>query len=126
MKERKTITREMIKQSYSIAKLVYNNKMSGQEGVKILAEKHGMNPGSATDYIRRYSCLREGTVYKRTMNLKAAEYYLEHIQDDFGDSALKTALKSVQLHIDYYEGKTGSKMVKLREIYNRFKSKLKN
>jgi hypothetical protein len=65
------ITTEMIKQSYSIATLVYNNKMSGQEGAKILAEKHGMNPGSAENYITSYCCLRKGVSYKMAINAEA-------------------------------------------------------
>jgi 5-methylcytosine-specific restriction protein A len=114
------ITNEMIKQSYIIAKRVYNNELSLNEGKSILNEKFEMNKVSAGIYINNFRCLMTGQQYKRTMNRNATKYYLQNIFDEFGYNSLQTALQAVAYHLSEQERNGYNKLDGIREIYNHF------
>lgn len=48
--------------------------------------------------------MMDGQCYKRTINLFATEYYLEHIGIDYGKEAQQ---KAVSEHVQYYKTKHG-------------------
>ena len=114
------ITNEMTEASYKLAKKVYETQISKQDAVKELSTEHGMNKGSATDYISNYKCMREGDVYKRTMNGAGTEYFLNHIYQDNGKLALRKALRSVGEHLKYYESLGNGKLKEIRKIYEEY------
>ena len=51
--------------------------------------------------------MMDGQCYKRTINLFATEYYLEHIGIDYGKEAQQKAAKAVSEHVQYYKTKHG-------------------
>ena len=114
------ITDEMVKQSYRIAKKVYDKEIGLTDGARILCEEYKMNDGSAKDFINNYRYLRTGQTYARTMNGNATIYFLQNILNDFGYEALQTALLSVDKHIKYYESLKHGSLNNIREIYNSF------
>ena len=115
-----TITQNMIDESYKIAVQVFNNVISKQTGIDSLVKNTGMNKGSASDYIENYKCLRNGTVYKRTMNENATRTYLQNIYNDLGVQGLQLALQAVQQHLDYYESLEHGQLSNIRALYNYF------
>ncbi|MDR2925933.1 MAG: hypothetical protein LBU76_08335 [Azoarcus sp.] len=115
-----TITDEMIKAAYDVAKEVFNNKSALDKGVENLHEQYEMNRASAKHLIRNYSCLIRGEVYTRTMSGAATRYFLQKILDDLKTDALRQALKAVDLHITYYERFKHGKLNRTREIHDEF------
>lgn len=115
------ITDEMIKQSYIVAKKVYDKKMSFSDGARILTEQYNMNDASAKDYINDYRYLRIGQQYTRTMKGEATDYFLQNIFNESGFNALQTALQAVDLHIVYYESLNRGRLNNIRKIYKEYK-----
>lgn len=101
------ITNEMVKAAYQIAAKVYRGEITRSEGKDEVASVAGMGTGSAGDYITVFLAMMEGSCYKRTINLYATEYYLEHIGNDYGLEAQKRAAKAVIEHVKYYKTKHG-------------------
>ena len=108
VKEKKTITNEMIVLCYAYAKKIYNREIEEKQAVDKINRIENMNPGSAKDYITAFFRMIEGEKYIRTINIKATKYYLENIRKDFGENTLNNAIKSVEKHIAYYENGHGS------------------
>jgi 5-methylcytosine-specific restriction protein A len=114
------INDEMIKQSYFIAKQVFEKKLTLIEGAAFLKEKYNMNDASAKYYINDYRYMRTSKPYAQTMKGNATKYYLQNIYNDFGYDALQTALQAVDLHIVYYETLDNGKLNNIRKIYEEF------
>jgi len=98
------ITIEMVKQTYIIAKKVYNNEIDRNSGAKILHEKYSMNENSAAMYINNFRCLLNGQEYGRIMKVDDTLYFLNQILKDFGEEIFKKALYAVKQHIEYIKG----------------------
>lgn len=113
------ISNQLIKEAYKIARDFHRKKITLKEAKDILATK-GMNKNSATDYIYNYSNLIQGKLFTRTASAFATEHYLKNIYEEHGQTGLKNALVSLSQHLDYYEEKTGVKIKKRREIYNKY------
>lgn len=101
------ITSDMAICAYKIANDVFNNKLTRTEGKTEIARLSGMGVGSAGDYITVFLSMMDGQCYKRTINLFATEYYLEHIGIDYGIEAQQRAAKAVSEHVQYYKTKHG-------------------
>ncbi len=115
------ITLDMIKIAYEIAKKVHADPEFGfLKGKEEIAEKSGMKPGSAGDFINNFKAMMEGKEYQRTLNGEATRYFLENIRNDFGDEALKTALKACQKHIKYYASLGNGNLRNIERIMNEF------
>lgn len=99
---RKTITNEMVKSAYEIAKKVYEGKIGRTEGRTEIAQTTGMNEGSAGDYITNLKAMLEGQRYTRTLNTFATRYNLEKIREDYGEAAFNNAIHAVTEHVKYY------------------------
>jgi 5-methylcytosine-specific restriction protein A len=116
------ITTEMIKKSYEYSKSVFENRITEVKALQILTEEYGMNEGSAKEYLNNYLHLRKGEKYQRTMNKYATNYFLLNIFEDNGKDALRQALLSVDLHINYYESIDNKKLPSIRNIHSRYLS----
>jgi 5-methylcytosine-specific restriction protein A len=79
----------------------------------------GMNLASARDYIKNFNQLMHGSIFHRTMNVFATDYYFTNIFNDFGADQLAQAISAVQKHINYYESLRPVKLNKLREVIER-------
>jgi hypothetical protein len=115
------ITLEMIKQSYIVAKNIYNEIIGLVEGAKDLNKNYNIAIASAKDFINNFRYMKNGKQYKRTMSGDATRYYLQNIFDDYGHDALQMALQAVDLHIKYYEELRHGQLDNIRKIYIDFK-----
>lgn len=113
------ITLSHIEKSYEIAVKVYKDKISLKKGLDILVN-FGMNRNSASDYVYNYGCMVEGKLMTRNASITGTRYYLEKILKDNGTKGLENALISLSRHLDYYEQVSQTKVVKRREIYDKF------
>jgi len=95
------ITSEMVKQTYIMARKIYNKEIDKNSGVKILHEKYKMNENSAAMYVNNFRCLINGIEYGRIMKVDDTQYFLTQILNDYGEEKFKRALFAVKLHIDY-------------------------
>ena len=89
------MTDELIGKCYSIAKKMFENQLTQKEGVDLLV-KNNMNKSSASIYIDVYCNFRKGTLFDRTINEEAYNYYLKNIYDELGGEGLKIALQSLK------------------------------
>jgi len=62
----------------------------------------GMNAGSAGDYVSNFLAMMKGEKYTRTLNEYTTKYFLDHILEDYGPSALQKAVAACKMHADYY------------------------
>ena len=90
---RRVMTDELIEKCYSIAKKVFENQLTQKEGVDLLV-KNNMNKSSASIYIDVYCNFRKGTLFARTINEEAYNYYLKNIYDELG--GVKIVLQSLK------------------------------
>ena len=104
---------------FEYAERFYENKIPLKKIVSELEERE-INKNSAVDYIYNYGNLIEGKIFTRTMNVISTKYYLDQILKTKGIFALKKALQSLSLHIDYYEGVTKGKVVKRKQLLNEY------
>lgn len=87
---RRVMTDELIEKCYSIAKKVFENQLTQKEGVDLLV-KNNMNKSSASIYIDVYCNFRKGTLFDRTINEEAYNYYLKNIYDELGGGRFKNS-----------------------------------
>jgi len=113
------ISKDFFPLAYSTSKEVYEGKMSYNEGKAFLTSK-GMNSNSAADYINDFKYMMGGVRFTRTLNAPSIEYFLEHINKDFGLQKLSIALSALDAHIEYYENLERGKLNKVRAIYEKF------
>ena len=69
-------------------------------------------------YIYRF--LLNGQLFKGTINARAMRYYLDKILETKGEVYLQNALQALSLHIDYYEGASGSKVIENKRILKEY------
>jgi 5-methylcytosine-specific restriction protein A len=118
-----TITPAQIQAAYALARDVYDKKVEERAAVQSL-ERQGMNPASASDYIRNLSQMLDGKPYHRTLNDAGTSYYLQEVLADYGPAAATNALAALRGHIVYYEGIRGSRRPSLRKIAAEFQEAL--
>ena len=93
------ITTEMIKAAYNAAKSVYHDNESRSTVLDELESNHGMNRGSASNYVLIFKKMITGQEYTRTINTKATEYFLQSIFSDYGPNKLNNALQAAKMHV---------------------------
>jgi 5-methylcytosine-specific restriction protein A len=109
--------------AYSIAKQVYGKTLKREGGARTLHTSNGVNLNSARDLIDAYKHLRRGETFQRTLSKPDMSFYLENILADDGASALQVALRSLWLHIAYYERTHGGKkMNNLRSVASEYQA----
>lgn len=117
-------TPEMMKIAYEIANMVYGGTISGTDGKNMISEQTGMNINSAANSINTYCKMREGECYTRCMNSWGTRIGFENIHKEYGDEALRNALKAARAHVDYYEDVNGYRQRKIVELINEFSVKI--
>lgn len=120
---RTKITNAMVKEAYAQAARVYAHSELREDALLKLCDM-GMNRASASFMINAYIAMRKGEVYKKTINLFATKYYLENIQKENGQDALRLALRALQAHIKYYEFHRGEKLSSFQNLHDSFEKKL--
>jgi len=110
------ITSEMVKQTYIMAKRVYNNEINKYNAINILHNQYGMNENSAAMYINNFRCLIIGQEYGRIMKVDDTEYFLLQILNDYGENIFKKALYAVKQHILYI--RSINKPSNVEQLYN--------
>ncbi len=103
-KKQNTITNEMVKDVYELAKGVNDNKFSYQDAIQMMTEK-GMNNNSASMYIDCFIKMFNGEAYKREVSIYAAEFYINKIREDYGAKRASNAIESLRKHIEYLKEK---------------------
>ena len=117
------ITTEMTQTAYQAAKDVYHGRISKNDALDILENEHGMNRGSASDYIVNFKKMMDGNKYTRTNNAEATDYFLTQILSDYGLAKLRNAIKAANEHVDYYEGLGRGNLNGIRAIISRHEKK---
>jgi 5-methylcytosine-specific restriction protein A len=113
------ITTEMTLAAYQAAKDVYHDRMSKNDALESLEVDHGMNRGSASDYIVNFKKMMDGEKYIRTNNAETTDYFLTQIFSDYGVVKLGGAIKAANEHVDYYEGLGRGNLNGIRTIISR-------
>jgi len=98
------ITTEMTEAAYALAAEVYHGRIQRKRAIAQLVKQHGMNSGSASDYIVNFRKMMNGQKYTRTNNSEATDYFLTNILRDYGSGKLQKAINAVKEHVEYYEG----------------------
>jgi len=98
----KSISDEMIRQTYEYAKKVYHGQIGLGKALDEIVSSTDMKRGSALAYVHVFGQMMIGNEYRRTMKTRATEYFLLNIQRDYGEDQLKKALQSVSAHVKYY------------------------
>ncbi|GAB3307995.1 HNH endonuclease [Hymenobacter tenuis] len=118
------ITSQQVHQAYTIARQVYEAEISKDHGLWKLTSEEGLNLATAAFFIDDLRHLLTGTVFKRTLSSPAMDYFLAKISQDYGPSGLETALSALKQHITYHEKEYESVMKSMRQVYQRYESKL--
>jgi len=116
------ITESQIEAAAKVSSRVYAGLMTKKEGIALLVENHGINASTASDFIADYKNLLNGKEFKRTMSAPAMKCFLEQILAEHKSAGLAQALKSLRLHIKYYEGLSKTNMLKMREVAEKFET----
>lgn len=110
------ITKEQVHEAYAQARRVYDGPLPLFEAKSLIAQKTGMNEGSAHGCINAFLKIMEGSGYTRTINTYGADYYLNNIKKDYGNEALLTTISSINKHLEYYEGVGKSSQPRIQNI----------
>lgn len=117
------ITEEMIERAYIICREVDENHMNKDIAIYKLVEA-GWNKTSVTMTFPIYNKLMTGETYKWMMSGLQTEIFLKNILRDKKKIGLKLALISVKRHVEHYEREYGRDLLKIKKIYNKFKSQI--
>ncbi|MBQ7096275.1 MAG: hypothetical protein IJN80_07520 [Clostridia bacterium] len=85
--------------------------------------KTRMNPGTARILIMTAYALKQGELFKCIISGKAAEFFLEQLQKDFGAEGLQRGLSALELHIQYRRSLKRDTTL-LEKIANQFKENI--
>lgn len=100
--ENSALINEMTTVAYEVSKKVFEGSVGRSEGKDEIVRRTGMNAGSAGDYITDFLAMMNGEKYTRTLNEYSTRYFLEHIQKDYGVTALRKAVAACSKHAAYY------------------------
>jgi 5-methylcytosine-specific restriction protein A len=116
------ITNRQIEAAYDIASQVFEQRFTESDGANALYSDYGLNVNTARDFITQYSHMLQGKVFKRTLSLRAADYFLKRIASEHDLISLKKAIKAVHEHIIYYEGIQKVNCPGMRAVVSRHES----
>ncbi|OEH86081.1 hypothetical protein BHU72_14225 [Desulfuribacillus stibiiarsenatis] len=119
------ITIEMSEGAYEIAKKVFSGVYSRVEGKILIAQRTGMNEGSAQDFITIFLAMMDGKVYKRAFNNATNKYLLESIRRDYGNEVWLKALSAAEKHINYYSTLGKGNLTGYQQIVDEMKNQLR-
>ncbi len=119
------ISTEQIIAAYDVASAVFDGVRSLQDGVQYLSAKHGMNPGSAQDFIVVFKSMILGKEFHRTIPIEATDYYLTQISSQRNPADLANAVAATKKHLDYYERlPTGGRQPTKRKLIEEWSERL--
>lgn len=95
-----------------------------KEAAHNIASRTGMSLSSAMMNINGFRHMVRGERYRRTININITDAFLERIYRDSKDTGLSRALAGLLQHIQYYEAKTGTRVLAGREIYTKHRALL--
>lgn len=102
-KTKNTITTKMIEE-------VWNSFMKYRDGyddvkalAEYIAEKSGMNPGSATIYLNILIKLSQGEINRRSMKPSDFEFFLRRFKNELGTDIYNKAIHSIEISIPYWK-----------------------
>jgi hypothetical protein len=72
-----TITPDMVREAYKVARRVYENELTRHEGIDDLVKRVKYNASSAADGIDNLGHMLNGREYKRLNNLFTTTHFLE-------------------------------------------------
>lgn len=84
-----------------------------------VAEKTGMNRGSAVIYFNILANLEKGEANTRTMKMEDLEYYMGKIKSELGEHKFQEALKSLRRSVPYWKEKLAGSFGDRVEAYCR-------
>ncbi|WP_336822923.1 hypothetical protein [Sporosarcina sp. USHLN248] len=116
-----TITIEMSKEAYQVAKRVYSGRMSRSEGKLEINRITGMSEGSAQCFITIFLAMMDGEEYKRAFNNATNRFLIESIRRDYGEEYYKNAINAAQKHVDYYSTLGKGHLRGLQQIIDQMK-----
>ncbi|OYD77973.1 UNVERIFIED_ORG: 5-methylcytosine-specific restriction protein A [Burkholderia sp. CF145] len=116
---RTTITEAQIVAAHDVASDVWDGKLSSDDGADVLANSHGLNRNSALNFIADYGHMMRGENFQRAMSAPAVDYFLNQIRETRGTEALKSALVSMRLHVEYYEGVRKVHLASMRAVISK-------
>jgi hypothetical protein len=102
--------------AYDVAKAVYEERLAAIDGVRALDLEIAMNGNSARDYFYVYRKMRDGEVFQRGLSVDDMGYFLDRIREDSGEDAHASAIRSVWLHVGYYEALRSIHMRAMRRM----------
>lgn len=120
LKNGRTITPYMIETVYSVYKDVFSGAITYSRGKELVAQQSGMDIGSAGNYFQSLRAMFKGDVYTRSINKMATQYFLEHIESDYGVDALRLAVESVQKHTEYFASHNKGSLSGIEKLANEF------
>lgn len=86
-----------------------------------VAEKTGMNKGSAFIYLNIIAKMIKGEKNTRSMKPKDFEYYLNRIKKELGEHAFENAIKSIGLSIPYWRNNLPTFADSMQEVLKKTK-----
>jgi hypothetical protein len=114
------LTKEQNRIIFNIARKVFEQEMSKQEGLDSLLNIIEMNRGSAQMIMFQViPNLIKGEKFTRTLGVAEFDDYLSFIQEDYGVKQLGKSLSALKQHIDYIKEK-GDPKIKLKKVYQRY------
>ena len=117
------MTEDQLHISYILAQKYYQKKLTIKE-IRSMAAKEGISENSQCNYFcAAYRHLINGTEFHGKLSAYIWEYYLSQIFSEFGVEIKRNALKCYCQAIEYYEAKSKSNALSLREIYSRYSIK---
>jgi len=116
----------MTKFAYAKSVEVYQGMLSSTDAVNSIVAVVGMSKGSAKYYVNSIGKILLGECYERTLNTEATDYVLTRILGQYDHLFYLDALKSVEQHIEYYEGLGRGSLNSIRKIVNRHRDQLEN
>lgn len=111
------LSTDQLEYLYEQAMAFATGRQTKKEAAHNIATRIGMNARSAMMNVNGFRHMARGERYRRTINANITDAFLERIYRDSKDAGLSLALAAMLQHIEYYEAKTGSKVVAGREIY---------
>lgn len=86
-----------------------------------VAEKTGMNKGSAFIYLNIIAKMIKGEKNTRSMKPKDFEFYLNRIKKELGEHAFENAIKSIGLSIPYWRNNLPTFADSMQEVLKKTK-----
>jgi predicted RNA-binding protein with PUA-like domain len=115
------ISIEQIEQTFEYGKKLYDNEITLAKASSEAAANTQMSVASAKMYVEAVPYMLKGKVYRRKISHKATEYYLEKIQEEYGNDALLLAITSLEQFVDYSKNILGENRPGLIELARKFR-----